>query len=229
MLTGGMTIFLQRPEDFAERRLSPAVILRFADDALAVLLEWSLAVIVDDEINIYYEAARKFVQQPVRVTDVGLTDVDIDAAAEAAPSDADSWAQGESPADRRVDLVTTGPFISADSREAYRIVTVTSDLTAALGAEMHCTLADVSSTGFSVIADDDHEMGAVLPAALRYEDKQFTGTARIQSIKMLITGQIRYGLVNVEIRGEASSLAQGQQIIGAEVQRSQLSRRSGNG
>ena len=91
-----------------------------------------------------------------------------------------------------------------------------------LGDEEACVSIDVSASGLSAIAHAAHARGDILPATLRYEDKQFTGDVCVQSIKALVTGDTRYGLTGLETgRG---SIAQGQGRITMEVQRVQLRR-----
>ena len=71
------------------------------------------------------------------------------------------------------------------------------------------------------------KLGAILPAKLHFEDKQFTGSACIQSIKELITGRTRYGLRSNGRRRGAGNLDRGQQKISMVVQRAQLKRQAG--
>ena len=95
-------------------------------------------------------------------------------------------------------------------------------LTAALGSEPSCLLTDVSVSGFSLVSGTHHRIGKQLDVTLRYEDDEFNGSARVQSIKVLPSGQNRYGMSPV---GRSSGLERGQKRISMEVQRQQLQRR----
>lgn len=216
MIEPGIRVFLQRPEEFTRRVLHPAFVLSVDEASVAAALEAPLDLEVDEDLLVYYEVNRGFVQQPARTT-VAFREETADEAS----------ATGEPVAARfLVDFETTGYFMPAESRACYRVVTVNSDLTATVGDEAQCVLLDVSGAGFSVIAHADLAIGDVVRATLRYEAKEYAGTACVQSIKSLITGDTRYGLAGVE--SGRGSIRQGQEKMTAALQRSQLRRRSGN-
>jgi hypothetical protein len=224
----GTQIFIQTPEEFAERILHPAEVIGEVEGGFGVKLQDALTLEVGNDVNLYYEVERQFMQQPARCIPLapGASPAASGARAEAEP---EAEAEGEPDPVRVTALETTGSLISAECREVYRVSTITANLTAALANEETCPLTDISSTGFSVIASAAHEIGAVLPATLRFEDKQFTGQARIQSIKQLIVGRTRYGLRNLDEKRARRDLAKGQQQIAAAVQRMQLRRKAANG
>ena len=101
------------------------------------------------------------------------------------------------------------------------------DLVVKLGP-VTCPLLDVSVTGFAVVAPDRcgvGKVGNVVNATLNYEDEQYTGEARIQSVRDLGGHKIRYGLFGVT-GDKAGNLPYGQQKIGMAIQREQLRRRA---
>ncbi|MHC4776219.1 MAG: PilZ domain-containing protein [Planctomycetota bacterium] len=116
--------------------------------------------------------------------------------------------------------------MSAEGRERFRVSTVMADLTATVGAEAECKLLDVSTTGFAVEATQRYEIGQVVSVTLRYQDRQFSGKARIQSIRELELGRIRYGLHAVDDKASGGELRKGQQHITAAIEREQLRRRA---
>lgn len=224
MLARGTELFIQTPDEFADRILHPAEVVGEHERGFIVELKAPLALAIDDDVNLYYEVERHFMQQPARVIPLPPVPDEPDAD----PDEPDD--DGEPQAESRYALETTGNLISAECREVYRVSTVTADLTAALADEQTCRLTDISATGFSVIASAVHAIGVVVPATLRFEDKQFTGRARIQSIKQLITDETRYGLRNLDDKGASQrDLEKGQQTISAAMQRLQLRRKAGNG
>ncbi len=125
-----------------------------------------------------------------------------------------------------VGFQTTGEPVSAESRERFRVSTVMADLTAAVGAEAECKLLDVSTSGFAIEATQRYEVGQVVSVTLRYQGGEFSGKARVQSIRELDLGRIRYGLHAVEDRASGGELRKGQQYISAAVEREQLRRRA---
>ncbi len=234
MLTPNDQIFLQRPEDFTRRILHPGEIVGVTANSFAVRMAEVFAVEIDQTLQIYFEVDREFMQQPVRV----IEPPEVEATAETEDVSGTSPARQGDPvdlvgaigalaADSIVHVETTGPFMSAECRECYRVSTVTANLTAAVGSEEHCQLLDVSATGFSVIATGAYKIGDVLPAVLYFEDKQFSGSACVQSIKELITGLTRYGLRSNGRNRGAGNLDRGQQKISMVVQRRQLKRQAG--
>jgi len=64
---------------------------------------------------------------------------------------------------------------------------------------------------------------------LRYEGSQFSGEARIQSIRQLDQSRIRYGLHAIDDRMSGGDLRKGQQHISAAIEREQLRRLSRSG
>ena len=220
MIEPGTRLFFQRPEEFTARKLHPGVVLCVGQTACCAALEAPLELEEGQDLLIYYELNREFVQQPARITIAphGETTAEGEVAAPALDPEPD-------PARLWVDFETTGFVMAAESRACYRVTTIDANLTAKVGDEEACVLIDVSASGFSVIAHVVHARGDILPATLRYEDKQFTGDVCVQSIKALVTGDTRYGLTGLETgRG---SIGEGQGRITMEIQRVQLRRQTG--
>ena len=229
----GTSLFLQRPEEFADRILHAGEVIGERNGVFTVELEEPIALQLGQDVNIYREVERQFMQQPARIVAAPAARSAGEAgdAGDTGDTDDEATAQEQDgpDRDRRFSLQTNGNLISAECRECYRVSTVMANLTATIGDEDHCLLTDISATGFSVIASARHEIETIVPATLRYEDKQFAGDARIKSIKDLVSGQTRYGLRSLEERRRRQKLAQGQQQIAAGVQRQQLRRQSCRG
>ena len=157
------------------------------------------------ELMIYFEFAGKFVQQPARV--------------EALP--------GEDP-EAGIELKTLGEWVSAESRQTFRVCTVMTDLDATFGGETGCPVNDISATGFAVIVsgDNKYKVGQIVDAELPYQDKTYTGQVSIQSVCEKPDGTVRYGVNCVKGDNAAGSLTKGVRHISMAEQRRQLSRMS---
>jgi len=122
-----------------------------------------------------------------------------------------------------------GDPVSAEGRQCYRVSTLIANLTATLGKKENCQLADVSTTGFSIISSESFSIGNQVPVELRYEQERFPGIGCIQSIKEIGPNRYRYGMHCVESKKTGSDLTRGLQHISMAVQRIQLKRRAAAG
>ncbi|MHC4969996.1 MAG: hypothetical protein ACYTF4_15475, partial [Planctomycetota bacterium] len=74
-----------------------------------------------------------------------------------------------------------------------------------------------------------YEIGQVVSVTLRYEGGEYSGQARIQSVRQLDESRIRYGLHAIDDRTSGGDLRKGQQHISAAIEREQLRRLSRSG
>jgi hypothetical protein len=170
MLAPDTKIFLNVPRGTRKHMLHPARITEAgARGCTAELDEPDVLLGPGQEIFVYYYLKHRFVKQAAR----------IDAVMETEPT-------------LVVGFQTDGEPMPAESRESFRVSTVMSDLTATVGAEDECRLLDVSTTGFAVEATQRYEVGQVVSVTLRYQGRQFSGKARVQSIRELDLGKVRY-------------------------------------
>ena len=207
MLASETKVFLSLPHESQRRILHPATVKEASKRGYTAELEESdVALQAGQDLFGYYELKRKFVKQPAR----------IDAVMQTAPM-------------LVIGFQITGEPMSAESREWFRVSTVMANLTASVGAEPECRLLDVSTAGFAVEAATRYEIGQIVPVTLRYENGQFSGEARIQSIREMEKGRFRYGLHAVEEKASGGDLRKGQQHISAAIEREQLRRLSRSG
>jgi hypothetical protein len=207
MLASETKIFLNFPDESQRRVLHPATVKEAGPRGYTAELEESnLDLEAGQSIFIYYDLKRRFVKQPAR----------LDAVMQTAPRIV-------------VGFQTEGEPVGAESREWFRVSTVMVNLTAAVGAEAECPLLDISSVGFAVEATERYETGETVSVTLRYEGKEFSGQARVQSVRELPNGRRRYGLHGVDDRISGGNLQKGQQHISAAVEREQLRRLSRSG
>lgn len=206
MLTIDTAFFLYIPGESKERILHPARIVGCVQGlCTAELEEADLPIAEDQETLVFYEHNHNFVQQTACITQISDNGPKV-----------------------IVGLKTTGEPVSAECRQNYRVSAVLAELTAELGKERECPLLDVSSTGFSVIAGDTHQIGSIVGAVLRYDGKEYRGEVCVQSIQDLGEGRIRYGLHCVENNKQSSlDMSAGLQNMNLALQREQLRRLAG--
>lgn len=158
---------------------------------------------VGQEVFVYYHHHRAFMQQPIRI-------------------EAFTLAQGEQKPTVTFEL--SGEPISAEDRQCYRVSTVVADMTVRLADEPECPLLDVSVAGFAVLATTLHGIGETVVATLRFEGEEYAGRARIQSVREMEGGSVRYGLNGLRKSEGGGELLRGMEVISAAVQRQQLRR-----
>ena len=219
MLTSGTSIFIRVAGKSEEGVLHPALIVDNTEDIftaetkqpgelpdqVAIVEEVDLLVEAGQEVIVYYEFHRKFMQQPVRIETVVATD--------------NKTIIGFRP---------LGKPVSAERRQCYRVSTLTSELGARLGEDDECQLADVSASGFSVLSTTKYDIGKVVKVEINYGDKKFIGTACVQGARDVTHGRIRYGLHGIEDKDSEDNLLEGLIHINMSVQRQQLRRMTAN-
>lgn len=202
----GSTVFLRFPGETQRRILHTTTVTQtMGSDNLTVTPEdQTLKLEAGQELLIYFEHRRQFMQQPARV---------------------EALLEGE--AGPVFAIQTLGEPMSAESRQCYRVSTAISDLTASFGGEDGCPLRDVSVTGFAVIASGRYKTGEVVDAELSFEGRRYTGKVSIQGVCEATDGRYRYGVNCVKMMESAQSLSKGLQQISMSVQRQQLNRLAG--
>ncbi len=163
------------------------------------------AVEIGEEKLVYYEQAREFVQQPVRV---------------------DAQSSGGPPFVLSVKFV--GDAVSAGTRDEDRVSTIGTALTATLEDEDGCLIQDVSLSGLAVISTRRYHVGRCLEIAIRDGDEEYVGPVEIQSVHALDGGKTRYGLLGVFDTAEGRNLQNGLTRMTLEIQQQHLKRISGS-
>ncbi len=139
---------------------------------LILELEQPLPLEVQQNVFVYYEQQRKFMQQPACVLEL----------------------QSET----SVRLETTADAILAESRQSYRCGTLVEDIQARLGSEQGCEVLDVSQTGLAVLARTTYAPGSKLDVSLTFEGEPSNGLVVVQSVQVPPGGRTRYGLRVIE-------------------------------
>ncbi len=213
MLNMGTNAFLQSPNNSNNVLYPTTIVETDANSSLFTAVpneeadspDQSFFVETGQEILVYHEVRGEFMKQSACIEEIRLT--------ESGPAFC---------------FITTSDLVSAENRQCYRTSTVISDLVADLGPEQNVPLLDVSATGFAVVATKQYKIGNIVDVVLYYEDRQFSGTGCIQSVKELSGGRIRYGLLGAhDNKPEDNLKKKGLEFVSTAVQRIQLQRLSG--
>lgn len=205
MLGIGGAFFLQIPDESKRRILHPAKVVGLDGDTYTAELEEQEPDIAEGrDVFIFYNAQRDFLQQSARILTI----------------------LGDEPKPT-IEFETIGEPVSAESRQYFRVSTVTAGLAARFGDEEQCPLLDVSCTGFSVISGREHAVGNIVEATLSYLGEEYKGKVSVQSIRELSKGRIRYGLHCVENGGAVANMTRGLQQMTISLQSEQLRRLAG--
>ncbi len=205
LLSIGGAFFLQLPDEFPGPILHAAKVVGVEGNTYTAELEEHGPDIAEgQDLLIFYEARRDFLQQAAHILKI----------------------LGDEPTST-IEFETTGEPVSTQSREFYRVSTVTAGLTAELAGEDRCQLLDVSCTGFSVISSRDHVIGSIVEATLSYLGEKYNGKVSVQSIRELSKGRIRCGLYCLEDRASAGNMLRGLQVMTFSLQSEQLRRLAG--
>ncbi len=202
--TRGMGFFVQIPDESKRRILHAALVEEVVESSYtARLKEDDVPLESGQNVSIFYELRGEFVRQPACTSALSHTESGISF----------------------VFQFTDKP-VSAESRKCYRVSTVMAEVSATFGDEENCAVLDVSPTGFAVTAAKQHKVGAIVDAIVRFGDEKFSGQGRIESVRELSAGRIRYGLHCVDDKLTDDTLCKGLQQISAIVQRQHLRRLS---
>ena len=120
-----------------------------------------------------------------------------------------------------------GDAISAESRQTYRVSTISADLEATVGEEENLQVQDLSSTGFAVVASMEYQIGQTIEVSIAHGEDHCHGIASVQSVRSLGVDRIRYGLRAIEEDPHTGEFLQVLQRISLAVQREQLKRSGG--
>ena len=204
MLRPGADLYFRDPAIADERVLVHA---RFesGDDALSCAeLDATKRFEAGQEVLIYYEKDREFVQRPVRIETLDP--------------------RPECDGALAVGFVALGDPVSAESRQHYRVSTQSVELEACVAGDGHCPVQDLSATGFAALVPAEYAIGAAVGVDLDYEGIHCEGQAVVQSACTRREGN-RYGFLATDAGSEALRASLNQ--VSLAVQREQLRRISG--
>ena len=119
---------------------------------------------------------------------------------------------------------TIGDPVSAEQRGSYRTITVLLDYPVQVDRIAGCTLADVSPEGVGIITPKPLTVGSLVDVNLQVENQTVTERMKVQGLKILPNGKMRFGLF---IPSKSSPSRAKLQKIATYFQRVQLRRLSG--
>ncbi len=207
MLKAGADVHFRDPRITTERVLHHAVIDGSDEEGCwrATFTAGVPQVAVGQELLIYYEIKREFMQQPARIHA-------LDASEEQTV----------------VCFETLGDPISAESRQHYRVSTITAQIQAQIAEEEGCKVLDISSTGFAAVSRQSFAIGETVAAVIEFDDYHCEGRASVQSVRARPDGSFRYGFLSINGK-DGGAFQEALNELSLEVQRIQLRRLSGAG
>ena len=206
----GSDILFQEPT-CKTRRLRRSVVVEVSADTFSInFVAEPFEFEVDQEVLMYFSGKTEFLQQVGRIKEVLPAEEDD----EAGPTFV---------------IEPVGDPISAESRQHYRVSTISADLKARVGEEEELEVQDLSSTGFAVLASKDYQIGQTIEVGIMHEEERCHGIASVQSVRAFGPGRIRYGLRAIEEDPHTGEFLQVLQRISLAVQRDQLQRGGGSG
>ena len=207
MFNQSTELFFQFPTESKQRILHRIDVTDTADGAFtARFQEPGITSEPGQNVLIYYELQREFVQQSVQVIAV----LEDDPCA-------------------LFTFQTTGEPVSTESRNCYRARAMFLNIPCQLGDEPNCPMQDISATGLAVVASTSYKIGDNVHVSFQYESFAAEGITCVQSVRELHSGRFRYGLHSI---GKDKSDREFRELLARitlAVQRLQLKRRSGTG
>jgi len=211
MIKTGSDILFQEPTCDTRRLRRSVVVDASADEFSIQFVAEPFAFEADQEVLMYFNGKREFMQQVGRVKEI--SEPDTESTDEEGANNATTFT-----------IEPIGDAISAESRQNYRVSTISADLEAQVGDEEGVKVQDLSSTGFAVLASEEYQLGQTIEVSIAHDEEQCHGVAAVQSIRDFGGGRIRYGMRAIEEDPHTGEFLQVLQRISLAVQREQLQR-----
>ncbi len=201
MLTNGQEMYLLEPSGSDKRVLHPGKVIESSADAFAIVLAKPLNVAVGTEMLAFCDVRGKFFQQGAILIEIR------------ADADKTVFAFNRS-----------GEAISAENRQTFRVSVAIAEIYAQIGKQKKCHVVDFSPEGFGAIGSPGFDLGSLQKVSITYDQFSLSADARVQTIKVLPNGKVRYGFLvpksNIAARITLQKLS-------ASFQRTQLKRLAG--
>lgn len=225
MLKVGNDVLFQEPT-MSTRRLRRSVVIAADEETISVrFVGEPFAFEVDQEVLMYFNGRREFMQQIARVTQIHAHDASGGSASDTEAARAESAREGSETNEGPVFVLEpVGEPISAEARQTYRVSTISARIEARVGSETGLPVQDLSATGFAVLADEIYLVGQTVDVSIRHGEESCAGKAAIQSFRELESGRLRYGLRAIAEDPRAREFLSTLQRISLAVQREQLQR-----
>jgi hypothetical protein len=201
MLMAGADMFLLIPDRSNDRVLHRGRVIESNAELFVAEFEEQICPALDSDVNAYGEVRGKFFQQGAKVTETRIV----------GPRSVIVFAR-------------CGEVVSAENRQTFRVSTVNACITARVGKEKNCPVADVSPEGFSAVVGGELKVGSLVPVEFQYEGVVVNTPSRVQTAKIRPDGKVRYGFLAPDKNSPARKALQ---QITSSLQRAQLRRLSG--
>lgn len=205
MLAIATDLHLQDPDRTDARILaSGSIVETVAAGPVVEFPELSFDVAGDQDVLVYFEQRRQFMQQSARILSVD---------------------DGE--AGRRLTLELVGDPVSAENRAHFRVPVTVADIFATVDGRDGCRMLDVSITGFAVLTRQSYDVGAEVSASFSLDGRSYDGAMVVQSVRDLGRPGLRCGLRVRQPSGADAGLAEGVRALALHAEREMLRRVSG--
>jgi len=196
----GSRVFLRFDSPSRGRLLQAATLSEIQDDRWTLSFESRHhAVDIGEERLLYYNQAREFMQQRVRIE-----------------------TQSSSGPPFVLSVQSVGAAVSAGTREEDRVSTLGTGLTATIEDEVGCVVQDVSLSGLAAVSTRKYPIGRCLEIALRYGGEEYVGQVEIQCAHPIDAERTRYGMLGVFDTAEGRRLQNGLTRMTLEIQQQRL-------
>jgi hypothetical protein len=172
MLTSGQGMFLLVPTNSKKPLLVPGKVTESNTSSFAINLDDACDLKAGLETLAYCDVRGKFFQQGATLAEI-------------------------TPTLPKITYVFTrvGEPVSAEQRQTFRVSVALSDINAQVGDRKYCQVVDFSPEGLAIISSPGLVIGATVKVTLNHEEHSLVADARIQTIKVMPTGKVRYGLL----------------------------------
>lgn len=201
MLNSGQGMYLLVAATSEKRDLYPGKVVVSTRESFTVEFDTPLALPIGFETLAFCSVRGKFFQQGATLTEV----------------------RTDSSTPAYVFRRESEP-VSAEQRQTYRLSIALSGIQAQIGLQEKCQVVDFSPEGLGAIGSPGFSIGSVQKVSLTHGEFTIDADARVQTIKVMANGKVRYGLLvprsNIAARGALEKLS-------ASFQRVQLRRLAG--
>jgi hypothetical protein len=195
-------MYLLVPTGSDKRVLHPGKVIESNRESFAIQMDTPVTLNAGFETLAYCEVRGKFFQQGATLTE----------------------SRTDSPVVTTYVFKRTTEPVSAEQRQTFRVSVALSNIRAEIGNQKNCHVVDLSPEGLAAIASPGFSQGSVQKISIVYENQTITADASVQTIKVMPTGKVRYGLL---VPASNVTARKALQKISVTFQRTQLKRLAG--
>jgi hypothetical protein len=218
MLSVNRPCFLLIPNERNERILQRGIVVQLNGNDAVIQFEKPVGLKAGDETTLAAEVRGKFLQQGVNVVAMG-------AAAERPTTGSTAPPALPSPG-CMISVTCVGEPVSAEKRGSFRVsvAAAAGDITARVGKQKDCHLADVSPEGCGIVCPESLTVGQTVNVAFTFQGITVEAPMRVQTARQLRNGRVRVGLF---VPDKTSPARRALEKLSMLMQRLQLQRLAG--